>query len=60
MSDRERLALLVGIDTEGDNQWDVRSRTHQTFHNLPIDRSIEITEGRDGFRVLDAAPIPLP
>jgi peptidoglycan/xylan/chitin deacetylase (PgdA/CDA1 family) len=26
-------ALLVSIDTEGDNQWDVRSRAHQTFDN---------------------------
>jgi hypothetical protein len=28
------LHLLVGIDTEGDNQWDVRARTHQTFENI--------------------------
>jgi hypothetical protein len=27
-------ALLVGIDTEGDNQWDVRARERQTFENL--------------------------
>ncbi len=26
--------LLVGIDTEGDNQWDVRARANQTFENL--------------------------
>src|SRR5438067_13202429 len=26
--------LLVGIDTEGDNQWDVRARAHQTFENI--------------------------
>jgi hypothetical protein len=26
--------LLVGIDTEGDNQWDVRARVHQTFENI--------------------------
>ncbi len=36
------------------------SRTTQVFHDVPIDRAIEITEGRDGFRVLDAPPIPLP
>ena len=35
------------------------SQTRQTFHGVPIDRAIEITEGRDGFRVLDAKPIPL-
>lgn len=27
-------ALLVGIDTEGDNQWDVRAREQQTFENI--------------------------
>jgi Polysaccharide deacetylase len=26
--------LLVGIDTEGDNQWDVRARERQTFENI--------------------------
>lgn len=28
------LRLLVGIDTEGDNQWDVAARQHQTFENI--------------------------
>jgi hypothetical protein len=28
------LHLLVGIDTEGDNQWDPASRAHQTFANV--------------------------
>jgi hypothetical protein len=27
-------ALLVAIDTEGDNQWDARARRHQTFENI--------------------------
>ncbi len=27
-------ALLVGIDTEGDNQWDLAGRQHQTFANV--------------------------
>jgi hypothetical protein len=27
-------ALLVAIDTEGDNQWDAAARAHQTFENL--------------------------
>jgi hypothetical protein len=36
------------------------SRTRQTFRDIPADRSIEITEGREAFRVLDAPPIPLP
>jgi hypothetical protein len=26
--------LLVGIDTEGDNQWDLKAREHQTFQNV--------------------------
>ena len=29
-----RPALLVAIDTEGDNQWDVAARLNQTFENL--------------------------
>ena len=36
------------------------SGTRQVFRGVPIDRSIEITEGRESFRVLDAPPIPLP
>jgi hypothetical protein len=28
------MNLLVGIDTEGDNQWDATARTHQTFENI--------------------------
>lgn len=27
-------ALLVAIDTEGDNQWDLAARRHQTFANI--------------------------
>ncbi len=34
MSGLPAPALLVSIDTEGDNQWDVASRTHQTFNNI--------------------------
>ena len=29
-----RPTLLVGIDTEGDNQWDLRARQQQTFENI--------------------------
>lgn len=29
-----RPALLVAIDTEGDNQWDVQARLHQRFENI--------------------------
>jgi hypothetical protein len=28
------MHLLVGIDTEGDNQWDAAARLHQRFENL--------------------------
>jgi hypothetical protein len=30
----DRPALLVGIDTEGDNQWDAEARANQRFENL--------------------------
>ncbi len=36
------------------------SGTRQTFHDVPINRAVEITEGRDGIRILSAAPIPPP
>jgi hypothetical protein len=36
------------------------SRTHQTFRDVPIDRAIEITEGRADFRLVDAPPIATP
>jgi hypothetical protein len=28
------MHLLVGIDTEGDNQWDAKARANQTFENI--------------------------
>jgi hypothetical protein len=28
------MHLLVGIDTEGDNQWDAAARANQTFENI--------------------------
>jgi hypothetical protein len=31
----------------------------QVFQDAPIDRVIEITEGRDTFRLRDAQPIPM-
>jgi peptidoglycan/xylan/chitin deacetylase (PgdA/CDA1 family) len=34
MTDRRAPALLVAIDTEGDNQWDAEARRHQTFENI--------------------------
>jgi len=34
MSRADRPALLVAIDTEGDNQWDAAARRNQKFENL--------------------------
>lgn len=34
MTAPHRPALLVAIDTEGDNQWDAHARRHQTFENI--------------------------
>ena len=36
MSGLARPALLVAIDTEGDNQWDAAARRNQTFNNLYV------------------------
>jgi hypothetical protein len=33
------------------------SGTRQVLRDVPVDRTIEITEGRDGFRPIDAPPI---
>jgi peptidoglycan/xylan/chitin deacetylase (PgdA/CDA1 family) len=45
-----RPALLVAIDTEGDNQWSLEARRNQTFHNLHVlDRLHEFFE-RHGVR----------
>jgi hypothetical protein len=50
MSDSGRPALLVAIDTEGDNQWDASARRHQTFKNLyALDKLHEFFE-RHGVR----------
>ncbi len=36
------------------------SGIRQTFRDIPADKSIEITEGRESIRVLDAPPIATP
>jgi hypothetical protein len=36
------------------------SRNRQTFRDVPIDHVIEITEGRQEFRVLARTPIAAP
>ena len=49
MSGLTRPALLVAIDTEGDNQWDVAARRHQTFENLyALGRLHEFFDGDTG------------
>ena len=55
------LACTIGLGRAGtiralEVSWPT-SGTRQLLHDVPIDRAIEITEGRDGFRVLDAPPI---
>ena len=48
MSTPARPALLVAIDTEGDNQWDAQARRHQKFENLyALDRLHEFFERHD-------------
>ena len=42
--------LLVGIDTEGDNQWDLKSREHQTFENIYALPKLHSLFGRHGVR----------
>jgi ASPIC and UnbV len=34
--------------------------TRQVARDLPLDRAVVITEGEEGFRLLDRAPIPRP
>jgi hypothetical protein len=36
------------------------SRTTQILHDIPANRSIEITESEPGYRTLDSSPIPCP
>ena len=50
MSASGRPALLVAIDTEGDNQWDARARAHQTFENLYALERLHDFFGRHGVR----------
>lgn len=42
--------LLVGIDTEGDNQWDVSARAHQTFENIYALPALNAVFERQGAR----------
>jgi hypothetical protein len=44
------LHLLVGIDTEGDNQWDVRARVNQTFENIYALPTLHTLLARRGVR----------
>ncbi len=45
-----RPALLVAIDTEGDNQWDAAARRHQTFTNTRALERLHDFFGRLGVR----------
>jgi peptidoglycan/xylan/chitin deacetylase (PgdA/CDA1 family) len=44
------LYLLVGIDTEGDNQWDSSARAHQTFENIYALPALHDLFARTGIR----------
>lgn len=44
------MNLLVGIDTEGDNQWDAAARANQTFENIYALPRIHALFARHGVR----------
>lgn len=44
------LRLLVGIDTEGDNQWDAAARARQTFENVHALDCLHVRFERFGVR----------
>jgi hypothetical protein len=44
------MYLLVGIDTEGDNQWDAAARANQTFENIYALPRLHELFGRHGAR----------
>src|SRR5918999_470915 len=44
------MYLLVGIDTEGDNQWDAAARANQTFENICALPRLHTVFARHGVR----------
>jgi Polysaccharide deacetylase len=44
------IHLLVGIDTEGDNQWDAAARANQTFENIYVLPRLHALFARHGVR----------
>lgn len=50
MTQVARPALLVAIDTEGDNQWDAAARRHQTFVNTRALERLHAVFARHGVR----------
>ena len=44
------MHLLVGIDTEGDNQWSAEARRHQRFENIYALQRLHDLFGRHGVR----------
>ncbi len=44
------MNLLVGIDTEGDNQWDAAARANQTFENIYALPRLQARFARHGVR----------
>jgi len=43
--------LLVGIDTEGDNQWSAEARANQTFENIYALGTLHALFARHGVRL---------
>ena len=52
-------ALLVGIDTEGDNQWDLHAREHQRFENIYALPKLHALFQRHGVRPTYVATWPV-
>jgi peptidoglycan/xylan/chitin deacetylase (PgdA/CDA1 family) len=48
--DRMDMHLLVGIDTEGDNQWDAAARANQRFENIYALPRLHALFARNGVR----------
>jgi peptidoglycan/xylan/chitin deacetylase (PgdA/CDA1 family) len=53
------MNLLVGIDTEGDNQWDAHARAHQQFENIYALPRLHALFARQGVRATYVITYPV-